>query len=289
MSVRLSVATVLVRALRLLPQKKERHAASVTPALLALCDITTEQVDGCDVITLTPKIRNSGIEIIYTHGGSYIHPIVRRHWDLLQAIIHRTGATITVPLYGLGPAQRMPDAYSMLDKVFAAVAERAGDNPVFLAGDSAGGGLAVGQAIRRRDAGGIQPAGLVLFSPWVDITMTNPKIADYERVEPMLTVAASVAAAEQWTNNPSDPLASPINDSLENLPPIAIYQGGKEILLPDVEAFVQKAKAAGTRVHLRLEPKAFHVWVAVTWLPESKAALDDVAAQLDPAARSDQS
>lgn len=280
MSLRLALATAAVRALRALPHSGERHPAPVTKTLLAMCDVTTTQVNGCDVLTLTPKIRNSGIEIIYTHGGSYIHPIVRRHWDLLQGIIRRTGATITVPLYGLGPASKLPDAYALLDKVFATVAERAGDNPIYLAGDSAGGGLAVGQAIRRRDAGGIQPAGLVLFSPWVELTMTNPTIAEYERAEAMLTVSASIAAARQWTDTPTDPLASPINDSLENLPPIAIYQGGKEIFFPDVEAFADKARAAGTRVHLWIAPKAFHVWVAVGWIPESKAALDDVAAQL---------
>jgi acetyl esterase/lipase len=252
----------------------------VTQRLAALCDVTMVQVNGCDVITLAPKIGGSGIELIYTHGGSYIHPIVKRHWHLIQGIIQRTGATITVPLYGLAPAKRLPEAYAMLDLVFATATERAGDNPIFLAGDSAGGGLAIGQAIRRRDAGGHQPAGLILFSPWVELTMANPDISKYERVEPMLKVKDSIVAAKQWTDDPDDPLASPINDTLENLPPIAIYQGGKEIFLPDVESFAEKARAAGTNVHLWIEPKAFHVWVAVGWLPESKSALDDVAEQL---------
>jgi monoterpene epsilon-lactone hydrolase len=281
MSFALSVATVLVRIVRALPRSEERHPAPVTERLLALCDVVTTTVDGRDVITLTPKAGASGIEIIYTHGGSYVHPIIRRHWDLIQAILERTGATITVPLYKLAPAGRMAEAYEFLDKVYASVSERAGtEHPIFLAGDSAGGGLALGQTIRYRDAGKRAPNGLILFSPWVELTMTNPAIAKYQPSDPMLRRDSLAASARLWTDDLETPLASQINDSLAGLPPLAIYQGGHEILLPDVEALAKKAEAAGTKVHYWFSPKAFHVWPAVGWLPESKAALDDVAAQI---------
>src|SRR5580692_11757805 len=99
MSFRLSVATVLVRARRRLPRGEHRQPASVTKRLRELCDVTTARVDGRDVITLTPRNNASGIELIYTHGGAYVHPIVRQQWDLVQGVLERTGATITVPLY----------------------------------------------------------------------------------------------------------------------------------------------------------------------------------------------
>lgn len=281
MSLALSVATVLVRIIRALPRSEERHPAPVTDSLRALCEVATVTVDGCDVITLTPRAGASGVEIIYTHGGSYIHPIVRRHWDLLQSVLERTGATITVPLYRLAPAGRMAEAYELLNQVYASVSERAGAQyPVFLAGDSAGGGLALGQAIRYRDAGKRQPNGVILFSPWVELTMTNPAIAKYQPSDPMLRRDSLAAAARLWTDDLKTPLASQINDSLAGLPPLAIYQGGHEIFLPDAEALAKKAEAAGTRVHYWYSPKAFHVWLAVGWLPESKSALDDVAEQI---------
>src|ERR1700743_2097107 len=160
MSFLLSLATVLVRVSRLVPRGEERQPAPVTASLHELCEVTTAQIDGCTVVTLTPRSNASGIEIVYTHGGAYVHPIIRRHWDLLQAIIERTGATVTVPLYRLAPAGGMPEAYALLDEVYETVTKRAGsENPVFLARDSAGGGLALGQAVRRRDGGGRQPNG----------------------------------------------------------------------------------------------------------------------------------
>src|ERR1700733_9944080 len=146
MSLRLSIATALVRFNRARPKSAERHPAPVSKGLLANCEATTEQVDGCDVITLVPRRKATGIELIYLHGGSYIHPMSSFHWDLLEGIIRRTGATVTVPMYELGPKGKPADAYLLLDKVYAEVATRAGgDHPVFLGGDSAGGGLALGQ------------------------------------------------------------------------------------------------------------------------------------------------
>jgi acetyl esterase/lipase len=283
MSFQLSLATFLVRVDRAIPKGSRRRPAPVPKRLRELCDVTVDQVDGCDVITLAPKIGGSDIEVIYTHGGSYIHPIVGFHWDLIWSLIQRTGATFTLPLYQLGPIGGMRQAYAMLEKVYASVVARAGnEHPVFLAGDSAGGGLALGQGIRYRDERGPQPAGIILFSPWVELTMTNPAIREYQRRDPMLRPAAQLAAAKQWTDDLSTPLASPLNDTLDWLPPLSIYQGGNEILLPDVEALVAKARAAGTKVHYWLSPRAFHDFVALGWIPESKAALDDVAAQLKP-------
>lgn len=280
MSLRLSIATVLVRFNRARPKGK-RHPAPVSQGLRERCAVATEQVDGCDVITLTPRSHATGVEFIYLHGGTYIHPISIFHWNLLEGIIERTGATVTVPMYELGPKGKPADAYALLDTVFADVMLRAGDdNRVFLGGDSSGGGLAIGEAIRLRDAGGVQPAGIIVFSPWVELTMANPAISGFEKREAMLRLPAAKAAAKLWTDDPTDPGASPIYDSLAGLPPLSVYQGGNEILLPDVEVFVNKARAAGTTVHYWLAAKAFHVWVALGWTPEAKAALDDVAKQM---------
>jgi acetyl esterase/lipase len=174
----------------------------------------------------------------------------------------------------------MLEAYALLDKVYAEVRERAGAHPVFVAGDSAGGGLALGQATRYRDTGTTPPAGVILFSPWVELRMTNPAIAKYQRGDPLLKVESLAAAAREWTDDLDSPLASMINDELGGLPPLFIYQGGNEVFLPDVEAVAKKAEAAGTPVHLWISPKAFHVWVALGALPEARVALDDVATQV---------
>ncbi|MER7930135.1 alpha/beta hydrolase fold domain-containing protein [Streptomyces sp. NPDC096057] len=233
---------------------RSRREAPVPSGLRRSCSVTTGTVHGYQVITLTPRSGRTGVDLIYTHGGAYIYPLARVHWRVIATLVRHTGARVTVPLYGLANRHTADDAYPFLDSVYRGVAERAGDNPVFLAGDSAGAGLAIGQAISCRDQGFRAPDGLVLFSPWVDITMTHPGITALTGLDPLLAPEGLAAAGRDWAGGRSltDPLVSPLHDTLENLPRMYIYQGGHDIFVPDVQKFTAKAKAAGTAVDLRI-------------------------------------
>ncbi len=233
---------------------------------------------GFPVITLTPK-RPSGRELIYLHGGAYVFPLREAHWWLIAALIRRTGATVTVPLYGLAPEHSVAEALQFVDAVSAAVARRSPGAPVFLAGDSAGGGLALAHVIDRRNRGAEQPRAVFLFAPWVDCTMSNPGIPPLERRDPMLDIPGLLYCAQLWARNL--PVASwqvsPINDSLEDLPPMHLFQGARDLLLPDAGRFAQKAAAAGSPVELQVAEDGFHVYVAATFTPEARQALAQVA------------
>ncbi|MFJ3812563.1 alpha/beta hydrolase fold domain-containing protein [Streptomyces sp. NPDC090073] len=256
--------------------------APVPDSLRRSCRVTTETVDGHEVITLTPRSGPTGTQVIYLHGGVYVRPLVSAHWRIIEDLIRRTGATFVVPLYGLAPRYTADDAYRFLDTVYETVVQRAGDRPVLLAGDSCGAGLSVGLAIRCRNEGLRPPTGLILFSPWLDVTMTNPGIPALTKLDPMLAPAGFVAAGQDWAGGRSvtDPLVSPLHDTLEKLPPITIHQGGHDILLPDAEKFAAKARAAGTPTTLHLWPTAFHVFVAAPWTPEGRHALRDAATRI---------
>ncbi|MFG2727818.1 alpha/beta hydrolase fold domain-containing protein [Streptomyces canus] len=253
--------------------------APLPAALRRSCTITTDTVHGRQVITLTPKSGRSNTHLIYTHGGAYIYPMLRMHWAIIATLIRHTGARVTVPLYGLAPEHTADDAYGLLEAVYRTVTEQAGDDPVFLAGDSAGAGLAVGQAIRYRELGLQAPDGLFLFSPWVDVTMANPDITALTSLDPILAPQGLAAAGRDWAGDrdTTDPLVSPLYDTLKELPQMFIYQGGHDIFLPDAEEFAAKAEAAGTKVSLSIYPAAFHVFIAAPWTPEARHALRDAA------------
>ncbi|MEH0420827.1 alpha/beta hydrolase fold domain-containing protein [Streptomyces sp. B21-083] len=261
---------------------RSRPDAPVPAALRRSCSITADIVHGHQVITLTPKTGRTNKDLIYTHGGAYIYPLLSMHWQIIATFIRRTGARVTVPLYGLGPAHNADDAYRLLESVYRRVAERAGKDPVFLVGDSAGAGLAVGQAILYRDRGLRAPDGLLLFSPWVDVTMENPDITAVTGRDPILAPPGLTAAGRDWAGDLSttDPLVSPLHDTLKDLPPTFIYQGGHDIFLPDVKKFAAKAEAAGTKVDLRIYHAAFHVFIGAPWTPEARHALRDAAVRI---------
>jgi acetyl esterase/lipase len=205
-----------------------RHNPPDAPVLESLrrsCLVSTGTVDGHEVITLTPRSGPMGTEVIYLHGGVYVRPLVSAHWriveDLVEDLIRRTGATFVVPLYGLAPRYTADDAYRFLDTGYERVVQRAGDRPVFLAGDSCGAGLSVGLAIHCRNEGLRPPTGLILFSPWLDVTMTNPGIPALTKLDPMLAPAGFVAAGQDWAGGRSvtDPMVGPLHDTLENCHP----------------------------------------------------------------------
>jgi acetyl esterase/lipase len=263
--------------------QRERVEAPPTAELQRIAKVTRSTVNNCDVLRVVPKDSvhhewAAELTVIYLHGGAYTSPIINPHWSIIAALVKRTVATVIVPEYGLAPEHTYLDAYELIDAVYADVSAA----QVFLMGDSAGGALAIGEAMRIRDAGGRAPDGLILFSPWVDATMSNSDIARLLPRDPLLGPVGLEIAGDWWAGDDDSrtPLVSPLFGNLAGLPPIHIYQGGRDILASDSKLFAHKVRAAGGEADLQFYPKAIHVWVGLPWLPEARRALSDVAAVL---------
>lgn len=243
-----------------------RVPAPVPPSLQGIASI-----DG-SVVTLTPP-DPTGTHLVYTHGGCYLYPVTDRHWTLVESLIMQSGATVSMVQYPLAPGHGMDEAYALLEGVY--LRARAGSDRVLLGGDSAGGGLALGQALRYRDLGIQAPEGVILFSPWVDVTMSNPAIPALVTADRMLGRDGLVAAGEWWAgpDRVRDPLASPLYGDLAGLPPVHIFQGGRDLLAPDAVLLAERIRAAGGTAELEFLARAFHVYVAAPWLPEARRSL----------------
>jgi monoterpene epsilon-lactone hydrolase len=274
------VATRSVESIRHQADNR-RAAAPVSRGLRRIAHVEETVVQGFPVIRLTPRSGAGGSQLIYLYGGAYVRPILSAHWQIISTLIRRAGVTVTVPLYGLAPQYTVAEAYGLLDAVYDGLHERP-DARVFLGGDSSGGGLALGQAIRLRDDGRPAPAGVVLISPWLDVTLSNPRVPALEPLDRMLGRAGLVEAGRWWAgrHDPRSPLVSPIFDSLAALPPVHTYQGSWDLLAPDAEDLAQKVRSTGGEVHLHRYPDAFHVFVGAPWTPEARAALRDIAGLL---------
>lgn len=253
--------------------KVARTEAPVPARLKRSHEVAYSQVDGMPVVTLTPKALAPVAELLYMHGGAYLHPIVKQQWDIVDRLTRSTPMRITVPLYALAPEHTGAEAFPTLHRVYDYLTNSG--LPLIIAGDSAGAAIAMACTLRARDERRTTPAQVLLFSPWVDASMTNPAIAEIEPHDPMLGSKALVWAAEKWAGDQpiSTAWISPLHDSLSDLPPIAVFQGGVDIFAPDAQLFVSKARAAGTQAELHLYPDAFHVFVGVPALPEAAKAL----------------
>ena len=231
----------------------------------------------------------TGKYVVALHGGAYVVQPMINHWSAYAAIARRTHATVVVPVYPLastpqGRAQTViPD---MADLISAQITAH-GANNVSVYGDSAGGGMALSVAQLLVNRGEPTPSHMVLISPWLDITMSNPGIASIN--DPILRTASLRKAGQQWAGDLSltDPLVSPINGSLAGLPPTAVYCGNLELLAADVLRLREQALAtAASDFTFILRNGAIHDWAMGGALstPEAAAVQRDIYRQLGLAA-----
>ena len=204
---RLTRTVPLERQLAELASRVYPAPAPLPKAMRERYDVRETTVDGCLVLRLTPRDGATGQHLIYTHGGSYVHALVREHWWLIDRSTRGSGVTITLPFYRLAPEGGPERAYALLRKVYAELAGTGSGARITLAGDSAGGGLALGRAIAYRDAGAPALRQVVLFSPWVDVALTNPAIPSLQPRDPVLD--AEVDAPPSAASGPAASIRPP--------------------------------------------------------------------------------
>jgi triacylglycerol lipase len=168
------------------------------------------------------------------------------------------------------------------DLVSAQVARHGADN-VILYGDSAGGAMALAVAQLLVGRNEPAPSHMVLISPWLDVTMSNPVIASID--DPVLRMASLRKAGRQWAGDlpPTDPLVSPVYGSLAGLPPTAVYCGSLDLLAADVLRLQELAFAtAASDFTFILRNGAIHDWAMGGALstPEAAAVQRNIYQQL---------
>jgi acetyl esterase/lipase len=219
--------------------------------------------------------------ILYLHGGGYYFCSPRSHRAITFGLTVRARARSFSLEYRLAPEHRFPVA---LDDAVAAYRRLLQDGvrpeSLVIAGDSAGGGLALATLLALRDAGGPMPAGTVLISPWTDLACTGASITANDGRDPMFhgAVLARVARLYLGDADPFNPYASPYYGRFDGLPPLCIQVADTEVLFDDSLRVAEKARAAGVRVELETFSKVPHVFqMFAPFVPEANRALDHAA------------
>lgn len=237
------------------------------PRLRPKVDIALQHCSSWPIYTLTPVASAPELTVIYLHGGGWVNEITSQHWQLAAQIAHQAGATVIVPIYPLLPSATAADVIPTIVELAAQHSD------VYLAGDSAGGQIALSAALLMRDEHGLDVAGTVLISPLVDAALSNPAIAAVESTDPWLGREALRVFADGWRGDlpVDDPRVSPLMADLTGLGPMTVFSGTRDILNPDSRLLVDKAAAAGVDVEYHEEPGLLHVY-PLTPTPEGRAA-----------------
>lgn len=227
------------------------------------CDKRTITIGGVPGEKLTPRAADPSRVLLCLHGGGYQQGSAKSHRHFASRLAEAAGAVAIVPDYRLAPEHPCPAAIDDAISVYRALLEEAeGTRRIALAGDSAGGGLALAAAVAIRDAGLPPPSAIYVVSPWVDLTSPAPSYIARAPLDPVVTLESleRMSAGYAGPLGRIDPRVSPVFADLQGLPPLFIHVGTDEILYEDGLRLADAARQAGVQVRLEVGERMIHVW-----------------------------
>jgi acetyl esterase/lipase len=233
-------------------------------------DVMHSDFDGMPVVTLKPP-RPTGKIVIAVHGGSYVGNATMFHW-WTYGDLARTGATVVVPAYTLSPVGNAETEVPRMTDFIARTVDEHGADDVSVLGDSAGGGfalIAVQELLRR---GAATPGRLVLLSPWLDVSVSDPRSGHVDDV--LLDREHMIKYGSWWAGGLAgqDPLVSPLFGSLQGLPPTVVYSSSRDVLSIDAVRLRDRVLAEDVpNVAFRMRQGLMHAFALYAPLPDARA------------------
>ncbi|HEV7643535.1 MAG TPA: alpha/beta hydrolase [Pyrinomonadaceae bacterium] len=230
---------------------------------------------------IEPENGDQDAVILYIHGGGFISCSAQTHRPITTGLARRTNFRVFAANYRLAPEHPFPAG---LDDLVAAykwlLAQNISAARIALAGDSAGGNLALGLLLRVRDESLPLPACAVCFSPWTDLTVRDGAgLPDIDRCAMFYPEnCEEFASAYLYETSPLERYVSPAFADLSGLPPILFQVSSTELLLDDSRRVHEKIQASGGTSKLEIFDDVFHCWQMLDgFLPEAGAALQGAA------------
>ena len=215
--------------------------------------------------------------VLYCHGGGYTCGQLGYARVLASKLALSTGCDVLSFEYRLAPEAPYPSAIDDALRVWDYLMYMGiGARDVIVAGDSAGGGLALALCLYAKDHGLPLPAGIITMSPWTDVSLSGASYEENYTIDPlfgnskenMLYQCSYIGNA-----NPKNPYLSPLFGDFEGFPPMLIQVGSYEMLLSDSVDVAAKARGQGVKVRLSIYDGMFHIFqMAAKMLPESRKA-----------------
>lgn len=251
----------------------------------AEADVLTSEIDAGGVPADWIAVDTSEADrvVLYFHGGGYVTGSRNTHRGLAGRIARSARARVLLPDYRLAPEHPFPAAVEDATTCWRwLISEGHAPNHMAIAGDSAGGGLAMATLLALKASGDALPACAVGLSPWTDLEGKGPTVEPGAVDDPMLTPEGLRSSGRQYAAAElRNPLAAPLYGDLKDLPPLLLQVGTREILLSDSTRFAERAQAAGVEVTLEIEDGLIHVWHMFPGVPEAQSAIERIGAFIE--------
>lgn len=219
--------------------------------------------------------------VLYVHGGAFMFRYPRTHAAMVAPWCDTLRARALMVDYRLAPESRFPAAANDCHAAYRWLLDEGFDPAnVVIAGDSAGGNLALATLHAIKSAREPMPACAVLMSPVVDMTMSGTTFVTHARRDPVFSLPQLIGFRNQYLEPEQmlDPRASPLFESFRGFPPLLFQAGSEEVLLDDALRGAARAHADGVDVELEIWQQMPHAFQIVRTLPQAAAAAEHIVA-----------
>ena len=255
-------------------RQRDRYAASADDA----------EIGGVEVQQVRPKsLADDRSAVLYLFGGGFVLGSPFEDLRITAPLAHHLGRPIFAPHYRLAPEHPFPAALDDALAVYRVLLERFGAGRLAIAGESAGGNLALALLLRARMEGLSLPAAAALLSPAADLNEGGDSLAANAERDPTLTPEAVRSCTDHYTagHSPRDPLVSPLYGDFDaGFPPTLITTGTRDLFLSQAVRLSRVLRQAGAECRLHVWDGLWHVFEFYPEIPEARQSIEEIAAFL---------
>ncbi len=244
-------------------------------------------VQSFDILNTTvTEIKNNKTTnnlVIFIHGGAFISGPAKHHWDTVKKIINQTNHTVWMCDYPKAPESKISEISQNIDAVYSKALGTYTSKQITLLGDSVGGTL-ITALIQRLISKNLElPRLLILISPVMDATMSNPKIEELDKIDPMLSKLGVLSAKKMCADNEDleNNMISPLYGSFKNFPPTMLFLAENDITYPDQLLAVEKLTENDCNISIIKGERMPHIWPLLPLMQEATKALHKIVSQLN--------
>ena len=211
---------------------------------------------------IMPQDQRRGGVVLYLHGGGYTCGSLEYAKGFSSVLAAECGVRVFCAAYRLAPEHRYPAAVEDALEAYQCLLKKGyAGHQILLCGESAGGGLIYALCLKLKELGLPLPCGLIGISPWTDLTGSGKSYEENREVDPSMSPELLQFYAKCYTDDPANPLCSPLFGDLTGFPPSLLFVGGDEVMLDDTRMLHQKLVKSGCRSKLIVAPERWHAYV----------------------------
>jgi acetyl esterase/lipase len=241
-------------------------------------DFQSFMVKKSKITEVIPEGKPSENVIMYCHGGASISGPSDLHWNSIGQIVKQTNIKAFLVDYPKAPEHQIIEINENIDTVYEHLISKYSPKNIILLGDSAGAMLLILLVQRLIKKSIPLPKSMILISPVLDASMTNPAIENIDKFDIMLSRKGVISAKTMCSGNiclQSDEI-SPIYGSFKKFIPTYLFTATHDIMYPDSELFIQKMRDENIPTHVHVGEGIPHIWAFLPVMSEAKKALNEI-------------